>query len=48
MLKKDIPVIYLSFSSGMSGSYYSALQAVEVLKRRLSQRQSGCCGYIGC
>ncbi|MDT2705980.1 MULTISPECIES: DegV family protein [Enterococcus] len=30
--KKDIPVIYLSFSSGMSGSYYSALQAVEVLK----------------
>lgn len=30
--KSDTPVIYLSFSSGMSGSYYSALQAVDVLK----------------
>lgn len=31
-VEKKIPLIYLAFSSGMSGSYSSALQAVEMLK----------------
>ncbi|HIY58548.1 MAG TPA: DegV family protein [Candidatus Tetragenococcus pullicola] len=31
-LEKKIPVLYLGFTSGMSGSYSSSLQAVEILK----------------
>ncbi|HCD5876879.1 TPA: DegV family protein, partial [Enterococcus faecium] len=30
--EKQIPVLYVAFSSGLSGSYSSALQAVELLK----------------
>ncbi|WP_071131155.1 DegV family protein [Enterococcus timonensis] len=30
--EKNIPLLYLCFSSGLSGSYQSALQAVELLK----------------
>lgn len=30
--KQNIPIIYISLSSGMSGSYQSALQAVDLLK----------------
>lgn len=31
-VEKKIPILYLAFSSGLSGSYQSALQAVEMLK----------------
>ncbi|KAA0690648.1 DegV family protein [Enterococcus faecium] len=31
-VEKQIPVLYVAFSSGLSGSYSSALQAVELLK----------------
>ena len=31
-VEKGLPVIYLAFSSGLSGSYQSALQSVEMLK----------------
>ena len=37
--QKGIPVIYLSFSSGLSGSYNSALQAVAVLKEDYPQAE---------
>lgn len=30
--EKNIPVLYICFSSGLSGSYQSALQAVEIVK----------------
>ena len=33
--EKNIPILYICFSSGMSGSYQSALQAVEILKEDL-------------
>ena len=29
---KNIPILYLAFSSGLSGSYQSAMQAVDILK----------------
>ncbi|BCA84589.1 hypothetical protein EsVE80_01120 [Enterococcus saigonensis] len=38
-VKAEIPVIYLAFSSGMSGSYYSALQAVDLLKEEYPNAQ---------
>lgn len=38
-VQKGIPVIYLSFSSGLSGSYNSALQAVAVLKEDYPQAE---------
>ncbi len=31
-VKQNIPLLYLAFSSGLSGSYQSALQAVEMVK----------------
>ena len=31
-MEQGLPVIYLAFSSGLSGSYQSALQSVEMLK----------------
>lgn len=31
-VEQGLPVIYLAFSSGLSGSYQSALQSVEMLK----------------
>ena len=33
--EKNIPILYICFSSGMSGSYQSALQAVDILKEEL-------------
>ena len=33
--EKNIPVLYICFTSGMSGSYQSAMQAVELLKEDL-------------
>lgn len=38
-VEKDIPVLYVAFSSGMSGSYSSALQAVELLKETYEDPQ---------
>jgi len=32
--KNNMPVLYLAFSSGLSGTYQSALQAVEILKEK--------------
>lgn len=37
--EKGIPVLYVAFSSGMSGSYNSALQAVEMLKEEYKDPQ---------
>lgn len=31
-VEKQIPIVYLAFSSGLSGSYQSAMQAVDILK----------------
>ena len=31
-VEKKIPILYLAFSSGLSGSYQSAMQAVDILK----------------
>lgn len=31
-VEKQIPILYLAFSSGLSGSYQSAMQAVDILK----------------
>ena len=39
MWEKGIPVLYVAFSSGMSGSYSSALQAVELLKETYEDPQ---------
>ncbi|MBO0447729.1 DegV family protein [Enterococcus ureilyticus] len=31
-VEKQVPILYLAFSSGLSGSYQSAMQAVDILK----------------
>ncbi|MBM7689821.1 fatty acid-binding protein DegV [Enterococcus ureilyticus] len=31
-VEKQVPILYLAFSSGLSGSYQSAIQAVDILK----------------
>ena len=36
-VKEGMPILYLCFSSGMSGSYNSALQAVEIIKEDYPQ-----------
>ncbi|MGM0214326.1 DegV family protein [Enterococcus sp. AZ109] len=36
---KDIPILYICFSSGLSGSYQSALQAVELVKEDYPQAE---------
>ncbi|MHC5228421.1 DegV family protein [Enterococcus sp. LJL99] len=36
-IEQKIPVVYLCFSSGMSGSYQGALQAVEILKEEYEE-----------
>ncbi|MBO1306383.1 DegV family protein [Enterococcus sp. 669A] len=36
---KDIPILYICFSSGLSGSYQSALQAVEIVKEDFPQAE---------
>lgn len=37
--EKNIPILYICFSSGLSGSYQSALQAVEILKEDLPEAE---------
>ncbi|MDT2828629.1 MAG: DegV family protein [Enterococcus viikkiensis] len=37
--EKKIPVLYICFSSGLSGSYHSAMQAVEILKEDLPEAE---------
>lgn len=37
--EKNIPVLYICFSSGLSGSYQSAMQAVEILKEDLPEAE---------
>lgn len=36
-IKQNIPVVYLCFSSGLSGSYQGAMQAVEILKEEYDE-----------
>ncbi|MGM9904556.1 DegV family protein [Enterococcus hirae] len=38
-VEKQIPVLYVAFSSGLSGSYNSALQAIELLKESYEDPQ---------
>ncbi|GEL66175.1 DegV family protein [Marinilactibacillus psychrotolerans] len=38
-VEKNKPVLYLAFSSGLSGSYNNALQAVEILKEEYKEVQ---------
>ncbi len=37
--EKKIPILYICFSSGLSGSYHSAMQAVEILKEDLPEAE---------
>ncbi|MDA9471136.1 DegV family protein [Enterococcus sp. 5H] len=36
---KNIPILYLAFSSGLSGSYQSAMQAVDILKEEYADAE---------
>lgn len=36
-IEKKVPVLYLAFSSGLSGSYQSALQAIDILKEEYAE-----------
>ena len=38
-VEKQVPILYIAFSSGLSGSYNSALQAVEILKEEYPDPQ---------
>lgn len=39
IVEKNTPILYLAFSSGLSGSYQSAVQAVEILKEEYPNAQ---------
>lgn len=41
-VEKGIPVVYVAFSSGLSGSYSSSLQAVELLKEEYPEAEIYC------
>ncbi|MCA5014266.1 MULTISPECIES: DegV family protein [unclassified Enterococcus] len=38
-VEKQVPILYLAFSSGLSGSYQSAKQAVEILKEEFEEAE---------
>lgn len=38
-VEKKIPILYLAFSSGLSGSYQSAMQAVDILKEEYHETE---------
>lgn len=38
-VEKKIPILYLAFSSGLSGSYQSAMQAVDILKEEYNDAE---------
>ena len=38
-VEKQIPILYLAFSSGLSGSYQSAMQAVDILKEEFPEAE---------
>lgn len=38
-VEKNVPILYLAFSSGLSGSYQSALQAVDIIKEEYSNAE---------
>lgn len=44
--KQNIPIIYISLSSGMSGSYQSALQAVDLLKEEYPDAEIAIVGFL--
>lgn len=41
-VEKGIPIVYVAFSSGLSGSYSSSLQAVELLKEEYPEAEIYC------